>query len=60
MKSLKYRRKIRKNVPFQEEKLSIKDEKINKENSCLYILYQVRTNHFNKSKDLFEIFRWVS
>ena len=60
MKSLKYRRKIRKNVPFQDEKLSIKDEKIDEENSCLNTLYQVRTNHFNKSKDLFEIFGWVS
>ena len=28
MKSLKYRRKIRRNVPFQNEKLSIAEEKI--------------------------------
>ena len=60
MKSLKYRRKIRQNVPFQDEKLSIKDEKIDEENSCLNTLYQVRTNHFNKSEDLFVIFGWVS
>ena len=39
MKSLKYRGKIRQNVPFQDEKLSIKDEKIDEENSCLnYII----------------------
>ena len=43
MKSLKNVWKIGRNVPFQDEKLSIIDEKIDEENSCLYTLYQVRT-----------------
>ena len=30
MKSLEYRRKIRRNVPFQDEKLSIADEETDK------------------------------
>ena len=45
MKSLKYTRKIRRNVLFEDEKLSIVDEKIDEKNSCLNTLYQVRTNH---------------
>ena len=56
MKSLKYTRKIRRNVLFEDEKLSIVDEKIDEKNSCLNTLYQVRTNHFNIFKHLFEIF----
>ena len=48
MKSLKYRQKIRQNVPFQDEKLSITDEKIDEKNSCLNTLYQVRINPFNR------------
>ena len=47
MKSLKYRRKIRRNVPFQDEKLGTADEKIDEKNSCLNTLYQVRINPFN-------------
>ena len=48
MKSLKYRRKIRRNVPFQDEKLSIADEQMDKKNSCLNTLHQVRINPFNR------------
>ena len=48
MKSLKYRRKIRRNVPFQDKKLSITDEKTDEKKSCLNTLYQVRINSFNR------------
>ena len=48
MKSLKYRRKITRNVPPQDKKLSIADEKIDEKNRCLNTLYQIRINPFNR------------
>ena len=39
MKSLKYRRKIGRNVQFQDEKLNIVDKKIDEKNSC-YIKFE--------------------
>ena len=48
MKSLKYRRKIRRNVPLQDDKLSIADEKMDEKNSCLNTLYQIRINPFDR------------
>ena len=48
MKSLKYRRKIRRHASFQDEKLSIPDEKIDEKSSCLNTLHQVRINPFNR------------
>ena len=39
MKSLKYRRKIGRNVQFQNEKLNIVDKKKDEKNSC-YIKFE--------------------
>ena len=57
MKSLKYRGKIGRNVPFQDEKLSIVDEKIDEKKTVNQIHYiRFEEIHFNRFKHLIEFF----
>ena len=57
MKSLKYRGKIGRNVPFQDETLSIVDEKMDEKKTVNQIHYiRFEEIQFNRFKHLIEFF----